>query len=399
MSDVVERWRLAALAALIIFLPLSAWLVSWSGNYLISLSRDFLLLVFLIVSVIDWRFYRQPTPIVWLALIFIGLVLMSFFHRQDSVSQWFRGVRFLTEPLALFSLLQIFPLKSGYRVLWNALAAALVIVVIGGLLEYFYPQSIHSTIGQIGRGYLGQIHFAGGFVRLQSFLAGPNALGLFLMIGLLLLPVWQRFVPTWLAVATGLVGLTELLLTFSRSSYVGFFAAVIVLLVVAREALGSYWKYLTAATLIGIVIIAGLFVWRPQALTRDQSNTIRLEQYQRVWQERGEIGFWGRGAGAAGLSSVERLDNGPNFFTENTYLDAYEAVGILAALSYLAFWAVLIWFLVAGGRSLERLSVGVAVLALAGAGMFINHYTGQAAVWLGLLFAGVVLVENKTPNV
>lgn len=383
-----ERLRLWTLVALIIFLPLSAWLVSLTGQSWVGLGRDLLLAMFVLLSLANWRLLHRPTATTWLAIIFILLVLVSYFYRQDSAEQWLRGVRYLVEPLLLFVTLQMFPIYDSRQKLWRALAVASCLVVTGAVIEFFAPQVLRATIDETGRGYLGQIHQAASLTRLQSTMAGPNALGLLLMVSLLLWPIWNKAASRSLAIGSGVLGLVAILLTFSRSSYLGLFVGSIALLMTGRTLLKGYTKPLVAGLLMVIVLIGGLYILRPQALTRDNSNDVRLEQYQRLWDEKGQIGFWGRGAGAAGLVSVDRLDGGANYYTENSYLDAYEAVGLLAALAYLAFWICLVWSLLRA-QTATTVAVGAAVLGLAVAGIFINHYTGQAAIWLTLLFAGV----------
>ncbi|MDO8649904.1 MAG: O-antigen ligase family protein [Candidatus Berkelbacteria bacterium] len=392
----IERFRVWCLVALIIFLPLSAWLVSLTGQNWVGLGRDLLLAIFILLSLPNWRLPRRPTTTTWLAIAFVLLVLASYFYRQDSIEQWLRGVRYLIEPLLLFIILHIFPLKQPHEKLWGSLAIITIIVAIGAMAETSYPSLFRTTLDSTSRGYLGQIHLADTLTRLQSTLAGPNALGLFLMIALLLLPAWQKTIQLFnyekdtsrLAAGAGVACLFALLMTYSRSSYLGFFTGALTMLIACRDMWKKNIKLLIVGLTVALVLIGVVFLDKPEELIRTTSNSMRLEQYQRLWEQKDEIGFWGRGAGAAGLVSVDRLDGGPNFYTENSYLDAYEAVGLLAALAYLGFWIFLAWSLLRT-QNATAIAVGATVLGLAVAGMFINHYTGQAAIWLALLFAGI----------
>lgn len=401
-----ERLRLWSLVALIVFLPLSAWLVSLTGQNWVGLGRDLLLALLIGLSLTNWftpspvegRARRAVNATTWLALIFIILVLTSYFYRQDSIEQWLRGVRYLIEPLLLFVALQLFPLKLPHKNLWRALALVTILVVTGAIIEFFAPNFFRATFDVSGRGYLGQIHLASSLTRLQSTLAGPNALGLFLMTALLIFPVWQKTAPRYLAIFAGGLGLVALLLTFSRSSYTGFLFGGATLVTAGGQVLGKSARLFSTIFVILLVSIGVLLIVRPEELVRTSSNTTRFEQYERVWAQKSEIGWWGRGAGAAGLVSVDRLDGGPNFYTENSYLDAYEAVGLLAALAYLGFWILLIRSLLMV-KTVESITVSAAVLGLAVAGLFINHYTGQAAIWLVLLFAGVVLGQKESSTI
>ncbi|MEK7201973.1 MAG: hypothetical protein AAB669_00340 [Patescibacteria group bacterium] len=386
------------MAGLIIFLPLSAWLVSLTGQNWVGLGRDLLLAFFIVFSligrftssVVERRQVQKPNIPTWLAIIFVLLVLASYFYRQDSIEQWLRGVRYLVEPLLLFVTLQMFPLAMPHKNLWRALAFITTLVIIGVVIEFFSPNFLRATLDATGRGYLGQIHLASSLTRLQSTLAGPNALGLFLMTALLLFPIWQKTVSRNLAIFAGGLGLVALLLTFSRSSYTGFLFGGATLITAGGQVIGKSARLLTVSLVVLLVLIGVLLIARPEELVRTASNATRFEQYERVWAQKSEIGWWGRGAGAAGLVSVDRLDGGPNFYTENSYLDAYEAAGLLAALAYLGFWITLVWSLLRT-KTITTIVIGAATLGLAVAGIFINHYTGQAAIWLVLLFAGLAL--------
>lgn len=397
-----ERLRFWMLGGLIIFLPLSAWLISVSGQEMAGLVRDLLLALFVGASVVGYRQTKRPNVSTWLALFFILLVLVSYWDRQDSVSQWLRGVRYLIEPLLLYVTLQVWPLTGSKQKLWQALAVVTALVTLGAVVEFVAPELLRATIDSSSRGYLGQIHLASSLTRLQSTLAGPNALGLFLLVSLLLWPLWQKVIPKYCAISTGALGLAAILLTFSRSSYVGLLVGGVALVTIGRGAVGKSARLLTVSIVISLVLIGALLIAKPEELVRTASNATRFEQYERVWEQKSEIGWWGRGAGAAGLVSVSRLDGGPNFYTENSYLDAYEAVGLLAAMAYLGFWICLVWSLLRA-QTATTIAVGATALGLAVAGIFINHYTGQAAIWLTLLFAGVASgkvsrVEEKPVN-
>jgi len=401
----IERTRLWLLGGLIIFLPLSAWLVSLTGSYLISLGRDLLLTLILLASLSNWRTRStlskpqgstpsvveglRPNGATWLGLAFIIFVLASYFVRQDSVTQWLRGVRYLIEPIVLLLILQLNRLPDGWqRPLGRALAVSLGLVVLGGLIDYFFPSVLRLTFNANGSGYLGQIHYAAAAVRLQSTLAGPNALGLLLMVGLLLAPFWQPAWPRRLAISLTVLTAAGLILTFSRSSWIGLAVGLVYFLIISRSKVKNAGRYLAVVLTLTLIVVVGLVGFKPAVLTRFSSNDIRLEQYHRIWLERGQIGLLGRGAGTAGLVSEFSFDNSPNYFSENSYLDVYENVGLFGALAYLALWVWLVVVL-AKQKTLLGATVSAAVFGLAVAGLFIDHYTGQAAIWLTLMLAGL----------
>lgn len=387
--------RLWLLGALIIFLPLSAWLVSYSGNYLVSLGRDISLGLFLLASLPNVRNWKRPNGIAWLAVAFIGFTLLSYVGRQDSVTEWLRGVRYLVEPLVLLAALQIDPLDSlalaRGKPLGKVLAVSFTLVLVAAVIDYFAPQFWRTTLHSGGRlGFLGQIHLAANVPRLQATLAGPNALGLFLIVGLLLAPVWLESWPKWLGVPTRVLGLITLVLTFSRGSYLGLLAGHIFLLVAGRNLIARSRVWLAVVLAVAVLAASTVFIFQPVQLTRLDSNASRFEQYQRIWRQRADIGLTGRGAGTAGPFSDHSFDNQPTYFSENTYLDVYENIGPLGALIYIAIW---VWLIAALARrkTLVAISAAAAAFGLAIAGLFIDHYTGQAALWLTILFGALLL--------
>lgn len=395
MDSTLNRTRVWLLGLLIIFLPLSAWLVSWSGSYLVSLGRDVLLGLFVLASLLELKNWRRPTGGVWLVIAFTVFTLASYFVRQDSLAQWLRGVRYLIEPFILFAILQFDPLPvEAQKPLVKTLIASLIIVLVGAALDYFFPLTLHTTLHNGGRGFLGQIHLAGTLPRLQSTLAGPNALGLFLLVVALLTPLWQKYISRYLTVGLLLTVGVVLALTFSRSGYIGLFAGLVYLLQAGSARIPHAGKWLLAVFILGLIGVSLIITLQPQALTRFDSNDVRLQQYQRVWNERDQIGFWGRGAGTTGLVSEFSFDNTPNHFSENTYLDVYENIGLLGALAYATFW---IWLIVTAAmqKTLGGFAVAAVAAGLVVAGIFIDHYTGQAALWLTLLFAGLIVSKEK----
>lgn len=387
-----------SLSFLLVFIPLSAWLASVTGAIWIVMARDVALLAVVLCCVAQLRSLSHQKTLTFIILAYCAVVIFSGIGGEASFSQYLRGVRHALWPFVL--LLISIALSQSNKITLDELKTpffvGLFLVIAGAAIEIFSPSLLRISFDStnfVGR--LADVHMADNMVRVQSFLAGPNALGLYLAISAFVLLALGR--SKYKLPAFALVVLV-LLLSFSRSSVLGILLAstIGIALITGRDK--------KALISVVLVIITGVIVMlsiNSGELVRSESDSTRLAQYERVWNERGEIGFFGRGAGASGPASQNRLDEGGNRFTENSYLDQYEQFGILGFLLYLYFWLEVIRILVRLGTSFSK-HIILSVAAFCVAGLFINHYTGQAAIWVLMIFTGIALgaksIENANSN-
>jgi O-antigen ligase len=132
--------------------------------------------------------------------------------------------------------------------------------------------------------------------------------------------------------------------------------------------------------------------------THNDSSILRIQQYERIHGQYKTIGIKGRGLGAAGPSSQNRIDGGPNYWTENTYLDIFEEIGIFGLILYIS---IILGSAIALCKKYkqEKNSLFLGAIAILVAfsivGNFINFYTGQAGLYLLVLLVGLALAETK----
>lgn len=396
MTPIVPaRTRLAEklLLALIIFLPLSAWLVSFSGSSNLALVRDLLLLGLIFTAPLAARF-KAPGLVAALFLLYLAA---SYFWRGEELGQWLRAVRYLGEPLLLYILLA----NSDWGTEFKAKAIKTLAYTLGGVaalgfVEYFFPAVFRVTLNELGRGYLETYHKASGLPRMQSLLAGPNALGLYLMVGLLSWGVWRSALKRSGVALLILVGLA-FVLTVARSAAIGLVVALVAAALLYRRRAPQLARYALGGLVIAIVLGAAALTWAPQSVIREDSTIIRSQQYERLFDHTDEIGLLGRGPGSTGPVSQDRLDGGENRFTENTYLDMYEGLGVFGGLLYPTFWILLLFHLAKRRNELSEAAF-VAGIGLVFAGIFLNHYTGQAAIWTALILAGLASGGEEGSN-
>lgn len=384
---------------LFLFLPFSAWIVSLSGKPSLSLVRDGLILLAFLSSIKMLDNTARKQKLVWVLGTFAFWGILSFFWREASVAQWMRGMRFDFLPLVLFATLLICRVScEQQRLLWRVVIGIGAIVGVLAVLEAIGIKIPLST-QYSGPGALTEINYVGDWsqVRLRSILVNPNALGLYMLC---LVACTYAYLRTWWRYLLMSFFSLVLVLTFSRSALVGL--AVLLALIA-----GSYLrtKIGLAKTLVIFILLAMIVTVGISRLTKSEdlqnlithgdSSSLRWQQYERIWQQKFDIGLLGRGAGGAGLSSQNRLDGGPNRWTEDIYLDMFETYGLIGLVLYL----IIIVQLYKGSRGLESVEAKSAFWILCSfsiAGIFVNYYVGQVGIYLFWLMQGLALSHDRS---
>lgn len=390
--------------ALFVFLPFSSWLVSLTGSSPVSLSRDFLIVLIFALSFFSLGQYKR-SALDYSILFFLCWGALSFFWREAGALQWLKGFRFTFLPLIMFLGLRSITFSEKqkntiYKIIFAG-AAAISILAILQLLKINIPLTSSMSGGD---GALESVHHVGNsqLIRLQSVLAGPNALGLYLLAIVAYCfgafkKINQKFSYWWLAFAIILI------LSFSRSAIIGLIVSSIVALALWLKARWGFLKSSLATFLLILIFGIGSFILiksdNPAIqnfLTHGDSSSLRVEQYQRIWQTKEEIGLLGHGSGTAGPSSQFRLDGGENHWTENIYLDIFEELGLVGLALYLLTIISAIYLSGKIKDDKSRQTLFVITIAFAVTGLFINYYTGQVGIFLFWLAAGLALNKEKS---
>lgn len=399
----INQALMVLLCALFIFLPFSSWLLSMTGNVWISLVRDALVALILLLAIAGRKIKFNKITIIAFSFILLGL--LSYFWREASSLQWLRGFRFTFIPIIFFLAVNSFDLdeKQKRSVLLAVLLSA-ALLLVAAVCEVFGLKIPLTTkySGVYGLESYQSIAFGEqSIARLQSLLAGPNAFGLYLLalvayaLGAFKL-INKKLI--WLIVLVFVI----LLLTFSRSTLIGFLlVAIISGSAYLKQKIGllkTTIVIISVAVVISVLSVALLKSDKYKTfITHETSTTLRSEQIERIWESRIEIGFLGRGMGTAGPSSQGRLDGGPNHWSENIYLDTFEELGLFGLILLVSIYIIL---LVGGWRNYGSPIGKTAFLITAGfilTGLFINTYTGQIGIYLFWLANGLNL-EFKNQN-
>ena len=395
----MKKLAFYSLNLLFLFLPFSSWLVSMTGKSSLSLIRDGLVLI-IFLTVLFARSIKF-NKITIISILFIIYGLLTYFWREASPLQWLRGFRFTFIPIILFLSVSSLEFKEKEKkvLLWSILIGGAIITIIS--VSEFLGIKIPLTTQLSGANGLESTQYLQGLNirRLQSLLAGPNALGLYMLaLAAYALGLFKKISTKliWLVPILSLI----LILTFSRSSLVGLIILLIVSTVVWLYKKIGAAKTITLALLFAVILlISSLALYKSDKyksyVTHGTSSSLRYEQIIRVWNQKNEIGLLGRGSGTAGPSSQNRLDGGPNHWSEDIYLEIFEELGFIGLILYLA---IIISLLLKGWKNYntpEGQTAFLITLSFAVSGLFLNNYTGQVGIYLLWLANGLMLQKGN----
>ena len=398
MIKIFQKISLYSLVLLFAFLPFSSWIVSMSGRPSLSIIRDGLVLVIFLSALFGRAIKFNKITII--ASLFIVFGLLTYFWREASPVQWLRGFRFTFVPIVLFfSIAGLkFEEKEKKILLWTILVGGIAISIIS-VLEFIGLKIPLTTQSSGSYGLVSAQYLEGGVRRLQSLVAGPNALGLYILaLSAYALGLFKKIQPKliWLLPIFCLL----LFLTYSRSSLAGLIALIIILTVIwLHKKVGTAKTIIIAILFAVILLISGLMLYKSDKynnyITHGTSSSLRYEQIIRIWDSRSDIGLLGQGSGTAGPSSQNRLDGGPNHWSENIYLEIFEELGLIGLILYLAIIILLLGNSWKNYGTQEGKTAFLITLGFAVSGLFLNNYTGQAGIYLFWLANALMLQKGN----
>ncbi|TSC58183.1 MAG: hypothetical protein Greene041619_743 [Candidatus Peregrinibacteria bacterium Greene0416_19] len=225
-----------------------------------------------------------------LGLIAIAIVLFAFGY-PASTGRFAYGFKYDFVPLVAFLILRRVEWSDGFRAtVLRVLLIVGAIVAAYGILTLFLPLGFFTTLGYSGAHSLYEAgkplaayHQIGESVirRIQSTMSGPNQLGLWLLVPLAVaLASLRRFANCDLRLAIqiairkspiAILLMVALLLSFSRSAWIGAFFMVLVALAWAFDR-KTYVRIIASLVALGVVggIVASLAL--PQVFFRLSSS-------------------------------------------------------------------------------------------------------------------------------
>lgn len=412
---------------LLAYMPFHIFLSQWLSTYTGGLSvwkgaKDAIIFVLVTLAVIlVWVEHKSNRVFNWLVWITVAYGVLHLLvwavnphiYKDTAILGSVYNIRLLWFLLIGMSVRLLWSRIDENHVIRIILLISSVVCVLG-VLQYFLPKDLLTHFGySLARGVKPAffIDDKTNLPRIMSTLRDPNSLGAYLIVPITLL-VYKLFTvrPQRRQLVGGLLIFHgwALLLTFSRSAWLGTVISVAVLAAYKWRAqlkplLAKYWPIL-----IGSILLIGslTLMFRHQYAVQnilvhgDQSTALKSQYdsngYHWLYTKRGLEGIvhqpQGHGPGTAGLVSIQNPNGG--FLTENYYVQIGYEVGVLGLvlllLVHLRVYKELL-------RRLSPLSV-----ALIGSfwgymlcNMLLHTWSNEAVAAQWWLLAGLVVFAPK----
>lgn len=373
-----SKWFARFALALLALVPFHGFLTVFATNFGISytVARLWTLAVLGAMSILAayWLFrdaplrhrlftdYMPKVAFVYAVLVLVwairGVVLGSV-GLPAAILGIFLDLRYIVFFLLIY-MLSKYQHSLERRWLWVVLAGGIIVSVFAVLQYTVLPHDILTHVGYSAATIdpVETINDTPGYVRVFSFLRGPNALGAYLVVISTLLVVLRRWWARRLVWALALsVSLGALLFSFSRSAWIGT-AVALGVIVVLHLRTKRQWYYALGLGVVGLIILMGLYgvtrhniaVQNTLYHTSDASTARTSSNSQRLlaWRTAAKAVIrqpFGNGVGSAGPASVHNT-KAPTKISENYYLQVAQETGWAGFLVYamlLIAVAVTLW--------------------------------------------------------
>lgn len=359
------KFAAGLLAFLIVLVPFHAAAVTIIGAHvsfkpILQAWKELLIVVIALMCLIayirDKRLFRfDAINILAFAIIAVSLGVTSI--ARPEWNGILAGVKTNISVLVLFFAAQIVASYfSTQRLIKIILIPALLVGVLAVIQPWVFPPSVLNHLGYSANSIIaGQyIESASGSLRVFSTLGGPNQLGTYLIIPLILCLVLAIKRKSWWWLLATIGFCIPLYMTYSRSAWLGAGVAVVVTLLVGMN---KKIQIGAVVVLAGLLLATGFFISRvnicqqlPSINSRFlhgdcSSGTLTGSDLQRLGSQKSGIllikaQVLGYGLGTAGPASFYTTHP---VITENWYLQIALEIGLLGLTLYLVFFALLLY--------------------------------------------------------
>lgn len=276
MPHWLSKTLLAGLGLILVLMPVHAFLSTWGGSSIGPLwlwkSWKEILLVCLVVLTLGWLLSKPPvikdlarSPLAVLlgAYLLLSAVMALLLIESTGQEATFVGVamnlRYLGAGALAYLLFRYGAVAPEWitRAFWFVLAAGVTVAAIGIMQVLLIPADFLAMFG-----YEKGVTIAPATLvddnpdKLRAFatLRGPNDFGAYLILPLIIVIAWLKKVPLWVSAGSLVVLSWALVLSSSRSAWLGAIAAAVGLVILqAGRRLGLY----KIGALVLSLIVAG----------------------------------------------------------------------------------------------------------------------------------------------
>ena len=363
--------------------------------------------------------------LVILTLTYLGLHLMLWaFHPDLYVPSALLGTTYNVRLLCLLIIghgaVLLYPTKFVFSSVMKLVLGVSTGVAVLGIVQFLLPPDLLTHLGySLERGVRPAFFIDDNpaFHRIMSTLREPNALGAYMLLPFtalwaLLLNSTKTAVDRRKVVLAGLLLLhgTALLLTFSRSAWLGTLLAV---------GLVTWWRYRTVLLtlakqwwplLVALVVALGIigFVFRDNSFvtgyithaTPEEAEDLDSNDLHWILVRDGIRGVthepFGHGPGTAGIVSIQNPAGG--VLTENYYVQIAYEVGILGLLLFVAVHVVVYRSIRRGPGAVWRSVLLASFWGYILINMLLHIWSNEAVATQWWLLAGMALTMVTTAS-
>jgi len=405
---------------------LTVWLADNFGHYTAwRLWKEFLLLAASLLAIgvllLDGEL-RRSFARAWIlrcigvyAAVVIACGLIAYARHTVSRSALLDGIILDLRFLLFFTVTWVLTKKNSVLYMnWRKLliGPALVVIVFGLMQRFLLPIDFlrHFGYGPATIDPYETVDQKQAYVRLQSTLRGANPLGAYLVVVLTAIATVVTRVKSRLHkllwVVIGLLSLTVLFFTYSRSSLLGAIVSVGILVVLGLRHRPHLWRLSALVVIAALVVVGGSF-----ALLKDndrfQNTFFHTDEHSRS-SESSNTGHWqavkqgaqdivhhplGSGTGTAGPASVHNA--GKVRIAENYFVQIGQETGVLGLVLFVAITVLTGVALMRRERdSLARILLA-SLVGISLIGLFTHVWTDDTLAYIWWGFAGVAIARLR----
>lgn len=415
------------MALLIAFAPFHAFLITWAKSLfagapvlieILAVWRE--VIVLLIGIIIAVEFFSKKagekkfSPLNWdildlLIVLFTTLALAGLAFRRGNMAQWLLGFRYDVVPLLFFLFVRHSNWESKNRLTKFALVSATIVILFGLAHALLLPKDFLTHFGYStsqGEYQAGSAISACQYLehtdkvcRATSTFGGPTRYGtyLLLILGLLLPFLFEKTKFRKYAITLFALALASIVLTYSRSIWVGTLAAGIF------TAFRLTPRKIVLKAILALLIFVGLWffysklgnMWHfkgaefpPPFVKTIFVRTGSTGEHMKLLKAGLEVATenpFGVGLGKAGPASVRFS----KFLTENWFLQIAVEMGVLGLAIFLGILWTFAKKLLAKKKDMVKFGLFLALLGIAVAGLFTHSFEETSAYLILMAVIGL----------